>query len=75
MAKYTKSESKQIVCRECHDWLAGTPEAKREHPSFTDFRTWLEARYPRVFSFRSSINPLYDAELWFDRELGQSWRN
>jgi hypothetical protein len=56
-------------------WLREHPEAKREHPSFSDFRTWLEARYTGVFYFRSTMGPLYDAEMWFDRELGQSWRN
>ena len=75
MAKYTKPESEQIVRRLCHDWLRAQPGARREHPSFTDFRTWLEARYPGVLSFRSRAGPLYDAEMWFDRELGQSWRD
>jgi hypothetical protein len=75
MAKYTKPESERIVRRLCHDWLVEQPEAKRDHPSFTAFRTWLEGRYPGVFSFRSHAGPLYDAEMWFDRELGQSWRN
>jgi len=75
MAKHTKLESEQIVRRLCHHWLLEQPEAKREHPSFTDFRTWLEACHPGVFSFRSYAGPLYDAEMWFDRELGQGWRN
>jgi len=70
-----KPESEHIVRRLCHDWLSEQPEAKREHPSFTDFQSWLDARYPGAFSFRSTAGPLYDAEMWFDRELRQSWRN
>ncbi len=75
MVKYTKPESEQIVRRLCHDWQREQPEAMREHPSFTDFRIWLEARYTGVFSFRSRMSPLYDAEMWFADELGQRWRN
>jgi len=75
MAKYTKSESERIVRRLCHVWLGEQPESEWEHPSFTSFRPWLEGRYPGVFSFRSRAGPLYDAEVWFDRELRQSWRN
>ena len=75
MANYTKSESEQIVRRLCHDWLKEQAISEREHASFASFRTWLEARCPGVLSFRSRAGPLYDAEIWFDRELRQSWRN
>jgi len=74
MAKYTKPESEQIVRRLCHDWLTEQLEAKREHPSFTDFRTRPEAHYPGVFSFRSRVSPLHDAGMWFDDELGHRGR-
>jgi len=72
---FTRSQSKQIVRQLCHEWLREQPEAGREHPAFTSFRTWLEARDPNVLSFRSRAGALYDAERWFDRELRQSWRN
>lgn len=75
MAQYTKWESEQIVRWTCHDWLREQPEAEREHPSFANFRAWLETRCPSVFTFRSRADPLYDAEMWFDDELRQRWRN
>jgi hypothetical protein len=51
MAKYTKSESEQIVRRLCHDWLKEQPESEKAHPSFISFRTWLEVRCSGVFIF------------------------
>lgn len=41
----------------------------------SDFIRWLEDNSPAHLEFKS-IPPVHDCiEMWFDQELGQSWRN
>jgi hypothetical protein len=45
-------------------------------PSFADFATWVRRNgHGHYFEFRSTMGPREDAELWFDQELKQTWRN
>ncbi len=72
----TKPEAERIVRHLCHQWagergLRGTAE---EHPSFSDFKSYLLERYPQALTFRSRASAAFDAELWFDQELKQTWR-
>jgi hypothetical protein len=54
-------------------WLQ--PEDKPEHPSWSAFKAWLhEKHYSHYLDFRSVAGTDYDAEAWFDDELGQNWR-
>jgi hypothetical protein len=56
-------------------WLDTLPEEKREHPSFYAFKDWLSANhYSHYLNFQSRMGADYDAEAWFDDELGQNWR-
>jgi hypothetical protein len=51
------------------------PDGKREHPSFYAFKDWLSANhYSHYQNFRSRMGADYDAEAWFDDELGQNWQ-
>jgi hypothetical protein len=70
-----KSESEPIIRRLAKDWFATLPKEKQEHPSFSTFKEWLSTKgYSRYLNFRSVAGANYDAEMWFDHELGQNWR-
>jgi hypothetical protein len=73
----TKAESEKAIRHLCHVWVkeAGLAGAQLEHPSYSQFRSWVDRKgYSSYFKFRSVAGPEYDAELWFDEELKQSWR-
>jgi hypothetical protein len=43
--------------------------------SASAFKAWLhEKHYSHYLDFRSVAGADYDAEAWFDDELGQNWR-
>lgn len=45
-------------------------------PIFSDFVSWLrDAGYGQYLEFRSAMGARYDAEMWFDDEFKQNWRN
>lgn len=70
-----KAEAEPAIRALATKWFYTLPEEKREHPSFGTFKAWLSAnRYSHYLIFRSSIGADYDAEMWFDDELGQTWR-
>ncbi len=72
---HKKSECEPIIRRLATDWLHTLAEADREHPSWSSFKTWLEGKhYSHYLNFRSRMGADYDAEAWFDDELGQNWR-
>ena len=70
-----KPDAERLVRTLCRDWPSGQPLSVREHPRFLSFKAWLNERHPEALGFRSLAGPNYDAERWFDDELGQSWRN
>lgn len=70
-----KSESEPIIRGLATDWFRTLPEEKREHPSFSAFKDWLSTKgHSHYLNFRSVAGADYDAEMWFDDELGQNWR-
>lgn len=57
-------------------WYDGLPNPKPGHPSFSTFKEWLAKNGgSQYLDFRSIAGPLFDAEMWFDEALSQSWRN
>lgn len=71
-----KSEAEKAIRSLCSKWEQTLESADKEHPSFYQFKDWLNANgYGGYLNFRSSISADYDAEIWFDQELGQAWRN
>ncbi len=45
-------------------------------PSYAEFKSWTESKgYGHYFNFRSVRGADTDAELWFDEEFNQTWRN
>jgi hypothetical protein len=70
-----KSECERGIKSLSIDWFATLSMEKQEHPSFYDFKRWLEANgHQGYLNFRSRMGADYDAELWFDQVLKQSWR-
>ena len=54
----------------------GVADSSTIMPSFEDFVSWLRTHgHGRYLDFRSMMGPREDAELWFDQELKQTWRN
>jgi len=71
-----KGECEQAIRHLCHEWGRGLSAAELEHPSFSAFKSWLSTRgYSHYLSFRTRTSPHFDAEMWFDQEFKQTWRN
>ena len=46
------------------------------HPSYFEFKNWAEDKgYGRYWDFRATGGANYHAEMWFDDEFKQNWRN
>ncbi len=70
-----KDEAERAIRSLCTTWAETLDSDAREHPSFYQFRDWLSASgYGMYMDFKSRMGAAYDAEMWFDDELGQSWR-
>lgn len=70
-----KSECEVAIRRLCHEWAGVRSASELEHPSFSDFKSWLrENRNGHYLEFRSVAGPDYDAEMWFDHEFKQKWQ-
>lgn len=73
-----KDDAKAGIEELCYRWAEekGIPVPSIEQPSFSEFKTWLMAKgYGHYLDFRSMAGPGYDAEHWFDKVFGQTWRN
>ena len=74
----TKSDCESAIRHLCDQWAeeCGIPKPAIEQPSFADFKRWLSAKgHSHCLNFKSAAGPDHDAELWFDDEFGQTWRN
>lgn len=70
-----KSEVEPAIRSLCWQWAETLSPDEREHPSFTQFKSWLHANgYSLYLDFRSTTGSDYDAEMWFDQEFKQVWR-
>ena len=72
-----KSDCETAIRRLIHEWAKeiGLSRSAEDHPSFYAFKEWLGNKgYTDYLNFRSEMGPDYDAEFWFDEELGQKWR-
>lgn len=70
-----KPEAESAIRYLCHEWAKIQSEDEMPHPSFSSFTNWLYGKnYGHYLEFRSTMGPLYDAEMWFDQELQQTWR-
>ncbi|UPG72898.1 hypothetical protein MVG78_01485 [Roseomonas gilardii subsp. gilardii] len=73
-----KDEAERAIRHLCHEWAqeCGIVEPPTDQPSFSDFRSWLsEKGYSHYLTFRATMGPLHIAEMWFDQEFKQTWRN
>lgn len=71
-----KADAEKGIRALCTEWAGTLPPEKLVHPSFSAFTSWLEAKgHGSFLDFKSTTGARYDAAMWFDDELGQSWRN
>lgn len=74
-----KDECEAAIRHLCGKWAEATgqdTQAPGFHPSFLAFRSWVEEQgYGSYLRFRSVRGAAADAELWFDEEFKQTWRN
>lgn len=73
-----KSEAEPAIRKLCHFWgdEMGIPREPDSNPSFLSFLGWLDSKgYGHYLEFRSVRGARADAELWFDQEFRQMWRN
>lgn len=73
-----KSDAESSVRHLCHVWgdEVGISRAAESEPSFLTFKSWLDQKgYGHYLNFRSVRGASADAELWFDEEFKQQWRN
>ncbi len=71
-----KDDCEQAIRTLCHVWAEGRPADPMQHESFYAFKSWLEQNgYSRYLNFRSLRGPVADAELWFNEERKQAWRD
>jgi hypothetical protein len=73
-----KSEAESAIRHLCHVWgdEVGMPRAAESEPSFFAFKSWVDQKgYGHYLNFRSVRGASADAELWFDEEFKQQWRN
>ena len=72
----TKAESEKAIRYLTHEWAKTQEQPENWHPSFIDFIKWLEENnYAHFLNFRSRFPSRDIAEMWFDQELKQTWRN
>lgn len=70
-----KPECEKAIRSLAATWARETGVNVSDHPSWSSFKNWLsEKGYSGYLNFRSVMGPDYDAEAWFDDELGQNWR-
>ena len=73
-----KSDCEPVIKALCHEWarLNGMPNRPACQPSFSQFTSWMrESGHGRYLHFRAVGGPEYVAEMWFDQEFHQTWRN
>lgn len=74
----TKPDCEKAIRYLSTEWAKTQPGRYQTdwHPSFMVFCRWLEENgYSHYLEFRSVAGAHEDAELWFDQELKQTWRN
>jgi hypothetical protein len=73
-----KAQCEKAIRNLCHKWAEdrGIHSPPSDQPSYSDFKSWVrENGFSRFLEFRSVAGADYDAEMWFDQEFEQTWRN
>ncbi len=73
-----KVEAETAIRHLCGLWgrERGINPGSAIQPSFSDFCSWLDiGGFGHYLHFRSVRGARADAELWFDEEFRQTWRN
>jgi hypothetical protein len=71
-----KDDCEKAIRALCDKWAEGRPADPMHHESFYDFISWLERNgYSHYLHYRSGRGAVADAELWFNEERKQTWRD
>ncbi|MFC6448419.1 hypothetical protein [Shinella zoogloeoides] len=74
-----KAECEQAIRQMCNLWAREQGFDTRSpgaHPSYYEFKNWASTQgYSRYWDFRATGGADYHAEMWFDDEFKQGWRN
>ena len=73
-----KAECEAAIRHLCSQYSSemNIPMQADSQPSFWGFVAWVKEKgYGSYFEFRSTMGSMYDAEMWFDQEFKQMWRN
>jgi hypothetical protein len=75
-----KDECEEAIRALCGKWsqIKGYNGLSNDtiHPSYSEFKDWCQkSGYGRYFKFRAYPSTDYVAEIWFDQEFKQRWRN
>ena len=70
-----KSGAERAIRSLASKWF-NSVDPRPEHPSYWQLKDWCQQNgYGGYFDFRSVGGADFAAEMWFDQELGQTWRN
>lgn len=71
-----KSECERAIRFLFHRWCKShiLSKTQKDELVFSNFISWIRQNYPRYLKFRTRTSVDYDAQLWFDQELNQTWR-
>ena len=75
---FKKQECEDAIRHLVSKWAQekGYTQQPEETPSFSEFWAWMkDSGYSGYQRFRTRTDPRYDAEMWFDEEMRQTWRN
>ena len=73
-----KDECEQKIRYLCSKWAneRGILMSGEVDPSFQEFLSWMRDNgWYQYLDFRAQGGPLYVAQMWFDQEFKQSWKN
>lgn len=72
-----KEECETAIRHLCSEWAnsKGFTPSSDYHAHFSEFTSWMSSNgYSRYLNFRSKVGAVYDAEVWFDEEMKQTWQ-
>jgi len=70
-----KDEAEAAIRSLGTQWAATLSSDDRAHPSFLTFKTRMQNNgYGGYLNFRTVFGADFNADMWFDDELGQNWR-
>lgn len=69
-----KPEAENGIRFLCTNWAREIGLSANDYPTanFQDFWRWLRVNHAEYLEFRTTTSVVYDFEMWFEQEMGQS---